>query len=553
MKQSTIGNRRFYVDNLREWNELASKSYFSDRALEVQEVKNAIILPPRYKGADGECEGGVCDEQFHFIAGLNRNAPDHPGGWFSVWGSYTLPQQEILQSEETVIFGGVLIEHFGHFILECLGRLWYILKNRERNERIVFIAIGNVKPYFYSFFELLDMEKERIQIIRCPMQFSSVIIPDESVHSWHDYTNEYLLPYRYITQKVPAGEHKKIYLTRSQLRDTQTRCYNEEYFEQFYREKGFVVISPEKLSLTEQISLMSGADEVTAILGSLTHWALFCKPGTKFTMLTRTAQDTLGSQCLINEAAQLQWNIVDVSMNFLYANRAYGVCLIGSSACWKKYVYDYYHEIIVDDGWKNSYHEYFLTWCRYYFLKETSRKILDEAHLDFAGVMRSVYKMLEKNESSTMELGKNVREIEKIMGRPFIYCQLKFENAGWQKPISEGKVCGDVESRLVIDAIKLYFSSNSYRLYYSICTEYGGWLPEVSENHAIDIKKMPGNLGNMIGIRIRLDDNGRKTYHILYRIHSCDGIWSEWGQNGEKISSENIPLNAVEIRMEQIT
>lgn len=41
-------------------------------------------------------------------------------------------------------------------------------------------------------------------------------------------------------------------------------------------------------------------------------------------MLTRTSSEVLGSQCLVNEAAHMDWYIVDTAMNMFYAGRAVG-------------------------------------------------------------------------------------------------------------------------------------------------------------------------------------------------------------------------------------
>jgi hypothetical protein len=87
-----------------------------------------------------------------------------------------------------------------------------------------------------------------------------------------------------------------------------------------------------------------GADEIAANLGTLTHWAIFCKPGTKFIMLNRTSNYVTEIQTTINKVFNVDWYIVDGSKNFLFADRSHGACLFGFNKHWKAFVADYFGE-----------------------------------------------------------------------------------------------------------------------------------------------------------------------------------------------------------------
>ena len=171
--------------------------------------------------------------------------------------------------------------------------MWYVLKNREDKRKIVFLLVLEEHEWFYQFFDLLDIPRDRIVILTEPTIYKKVIVPDESIHSWYDYTKEYLLLHDYMIQKVSDSKIKKLYLTRSGLhlrgRDIMGQnlnnkyLLNEQYFEKFYESKGYTIISPEKFSVKEQISMVKSADEIVSTLGSLSHHVLFCKSHTKFT------------------------------------------------------------------------------------------------------------------------------------------------------------------------------------------------------------------------------------------------------------------------------
>jgi len=110
-------SRRFYFNRREDWEPAAKKKYFSDRQLKVEVVENGIVLPA--KTIDGERRGGVCDENFNFVAGYTRENHS-PNFWCNLLSAYEADRKEINKLDEDVIFGGVLMGHWGHFILECL-------------------------------------------------------------------------------------------------------------------------------------------------------------------------------------------------------------------------------------------------------------------------------------------------------------------------------------------------------------------------------------------------------------------------------------------------
>ena len=389
---------RLYARNESSWANECFQSYRSSHNPGVQEIASAILLPPAYwQEKTGEFRGGVCDAQFDFIAGLQRCKP--PGaGWYGIGTAYKVSYDDLIYEDKEVIFGGILIHHFGHFILECLGRIWYVLENRQLTQQIAFLTIGERCPWYDDFFDLLNISKERILFIEKPTQFRRVIVPEEAVHSWHYYTDKYLVPYNYLQTSADAvcqiDTPSKIFLIRSRWSKTATDCINETYFVDFFQKKGYVAVALEDLPLAQQIHMVAHAEKIVAIMGSLTHWALFCKPATKFLMLTRTGTDTLLSQCLVNEASGVDWCIVDVSMSFLHAARSYGVCLLGPTVYWQKFVADKFgEEAPAMDG--KAYHDYLLAWSDYYLLPMNKEFPKSQ---DFTDVLQAMNRELHLND-----------------------------------------------------------------------------------------------------------------------------------------------------------
>ena len=72
--------KRLYVENVGEWNRNLAKKRFSDRKLKVKVVERGIVLPARQKEIG--YAGGVCDNDFNFVAGYVRaeTAQNSSGG-----------------------------------------------------------------------------------------------------------------------------------------------------------------------------------------------------------------------------------------------------------------------------------------------------------------------------------------------------------------------------------------------------------------------------------------------------------------------------------------
>ena len=286
--------------------------------------------------------------------------------------AYEVAREDIGQLDEDVIFGGSLTGHFGHFTVEHLCRMWYVLQHPELNLKILFIiATWGYRHWFEDFFRLMGIDKDRIVYVDKPTQCRSVIVPEQAQY-WNSYTKEWTLPFQAIKSHVKPAEFKepkKLYLTRTKLGVINANVHNEKYFEDFFAARGFEIVSPEKLTLDEQMSLIMGADEIAATLGTLTHWALFCKPTAKFIMLLRTSNDDGRIQRFINNVFK-NYYIVDVSKNFMFAYHNVGEFLIGSTKYWKEFVADYFGEEISEDD-DHSYldatlDKYVDFWCRRY-------------------------------------------------------------------------------------------------------------------------------------------------------------------------------------------
>ncbi len=367
-----------------------------------------------------------------------------------------------------------------------------------------------------------------------PTRFRSVTVPDQSQYSPVSYTKEYLVPFDKIKSNITPGAPKKFYLSRKDYEDDGNigvHCCNEKYFEDFFVARGFEAVSIETLSIEEQISLIMGADEIAATLGTLTHWAIFCKPNTKLIMLNRTDSYVSLLQCFVNEISGVEYYIVDASKNFLPANRTSGVCMLGSNKYWKAFVADYFGEQIDEDDYAPYFNDaldnYVNVWCKKY--PPTNNLNL------WTDLLKT--------------LCNRIVALENHMKRPLLTYQTHVGMKGWQPWKFEDQYSNPLDQQCDIQAIKINFSELFHDVYYAVYfNDREGWSQEVSNG------AMAGTTGqkkSITGIKIRLDSSwgGTNEFDILYRVHIFDGVWSPWAQNGEEILSQGIKLNAVQISL----
>ncbi len=122
-----IKKPKLYVTKLSEkFYEDCNKDFELKRPLKIEEVEKGIILPAKeiVKEHDFIYKGGVLNSNKEFIklSAVNRNIENK-----SLQEGYELTE-EPSYCDETVIYGGILYEFYGHVLLESLNRLWYYLK-----------------------------------------------------------------------------------------------------------------------------------------------------------------------------------------------------------------------------------------------------------------------------------------------------------------------------------------------------------------------------------------------------------------------------------------
>ncbi len=323
--------KRLFVSDRPMWEALCKRNYSIQEEATVDEIDNGIMLPIRRwnkkSAIDNAFEGGVCKEDGTFFTGLTRSCDR----------AYPLPTQ-ITTRHETVVFGGVLINQFGHLITDGFTRLWWWTEHNDTEYKIVFLDThANGDFNLFNIFDAIGLTKDKIEIIDVATRFDKIIVPQETLFIVTGYRYGVGKIYDYISSMSGQSPYKKVYVSRGAITEGKV-SFNESYFENFYQKRGYKIIYPEQLPFLEQVAYMAGADEVVTSNGTLTHLTAFCKPKTKIVVLNRCMNSAKIYSLL--EGRESDYYIIDAHFNFLPAVATGGqvVYLLGPTIYWKQYL-----------------------------------------------------------------------------------------------------------------------------------------------------------------------------------------------------------------------
>ena len=285
--------------------------------LSVETVKNGIIYPQ-------PLDNNLSLYRKQYAIGF---VLDETKKWVSVLGdrlqqigarevATTVPKISPEKRHKKAIFLGVCHKHWGHFLIEGMSRLWAILETNRYVDYDLCYVLWNESSfptYMQEIFSLLGIKWKDIKIIDHPVQYDEIIIPQISSKLDLFWTEEYKLTIDKIKKSIVPVHGGKYYLTRTSFVDN---ILGEKEIEAIFRKNGYHIISPEKLPISEQISIFAGADELVSVSGTSAHNMLFAKNSAQCAILERMHFPNR-TQAVINHMVQAQISVIKANDTFL--------------------------------------------------------------------------------------------------------------------------------------------------------------------------------------------------------------------------------------------
>lgn len=293
---------------------------------EIWQGRNATILPLRRDPSFGLLfgKGGVVDCDGNYVA-----MSAIPGRV-----QFDYPFENADYKDEKVVYCGYLVNHWGHFLIEGVTRLWYFMEKDPTVDKYVYFMDENepreIKGNYREFMELLKIW-DKLEIITKPTTYREVIVPELGIHMRKGYTPKLLTVFDEIANNVVADPSwetpEKIYYSRSQFAKGIPFEFGFDSLDNFFEKNGYKILYPEKVPLGRMIHYIRNSKVVASLSGTLPHNMLFARNGQKVEIAERLVLNN-DNQTDINRMRELDVVYIDANIP-VYTTDFVGPCIMG--------------------------------------------------------------------------------------------------------------------------------------------------------------------------------------------------------------------------------
>lgn len=207
-------------------------------------------------------------------------------------GAYIFNRDSAQKLSGKIIHIPIIKDHWGHFLIDVLCRFWFLVLPEYKDCIItccVNLKTSRLTGNYLQVLRLLGV-MDRLYIVTAPIRCDKILIPDCSFGFNRSWNSKYsaiirLLLSRIKIEKKYAG--KNIYFTRTRFLKSRIYEIGEKQIEKVFKDIGFEILSPELLSIEEQISCFQTAKEIVSLSGTIPHNIVFARDGLLFTILNR--------------------------------------------------------------------------------------------------------------------------------------------------------------------------------------------------------------------------------------------------------------------------
>lgn len=343
----------------------------------IARIDHGVILPVKNN------LGGVLDENGHFL-----DESRYVGDWVKIGGYYK--SDVIKDRKEKVIYLGFFLKHWGHFLIDSIGRLWIFNEKEYRNYKFVYLLEDDDKKVdgnYKQFLELMGINIDNMIFINEPTRFREVLIPSLSTNDHYGYSNGYKKIFENVVKSINADDVKvppKIYLSRTKMIGIEKKELGEKEIEKNFKNNGYQIFYPEELSLKTQIAFFQNAEEIVCVNGTIPLGIVFAKKTLRLVVLNKTSLIHY-NLLMMSEVAQISPIYIDVYREPIKYHPRYlgeGPFWIENNENLKKYFSDNHLEY--REYRKNKY----IMYIKYLYIyvkgktKNMIKEILKNVHID---------------------------------------------------------------------------------------------------------------------------------------------------------------------------
>jgi hypothetical protein len=170
-------------------------------------------------------------------------------------------------------YGGIIMQHYGHFIFESLSRHWFLKRNPGlRPVWHVLAEAAELTSWQKEIFAMLGLDVERRDLILEPTRFVSLAIPQAGAELWTSLHPQQVEALGVHAFRQPVAG-RKLWLSRSRM--TRRAAVEQEHeLEELLARAGWTIMHPEALAVREQLARMADAEVIAGFDGSAFHSVL---------------------------------------------------------------------------------------------------------------------------------------------------------------------------------------------------------------------------------------------------------------------------------------
>lgn len=247
--------------------------------LSIRELARATVMPYRRGEKRGTWEMGVFDEKGACVEETLTRHPRLDGKQIEV-GSPAAFRPASREDAGTAIYLGPLLEHFGHFLLESLARLWFARAHPEqpvvwscRVEPGAPAQTQNpLKAWQRDMLEILELRNPAI-FVDAPVRFERLIIPELGYRFRSAFHPEHVEALAAVPHRPEPG--RRLWLSRRKLKRLQNRSMTD--VEARLADLGWTILYPETLPFPQQVAELAAAERVAGEQGSAFHSLVFLR------------------------------------------------------------------------------------------------------------------------------------------------------------------------------------------------------------------------------------------------------------------------------------
>ncbi|MDR2685193.1 MAG: glycosyltransferase family 61 protein [Rickettsiales bacterium] len=333
-----MSNTAYIPDSMKENFDWWNRTYKSARKNSVEIVDGAHISTrlknERLHGfMRSDC--GVFRPDGTYITGSNMWKPHE-----ELSGIIPLDAPML---DANLVWGGELLNHYGHFLIQSTARLYYYLQHLNEYDGIIFVwnYEFSIPAYMTEFLKLAGVPMDKIKIAPHPVRVRRLAVPTLSSFYHEDWTEDFLIPFQNANAAVAPGKNKKIFMSRKNWTLLKADVLGEMDVMLAFQKNGFVPIYPEQLSIAGQIAVIKGAEEIAGVAGTALHniiYAAGCSDKKRVIMLSRSPVNNV--QFILNEMVDADLVAIAAFHNFLPISYSDGPFIIGMTGHLRQFFID---------------------------------------------------------------------------------------------------------------------------------------------------------------------------------------------------------------------